>query len=62
MKKDIIENICIAIFLIPCIWALLFIHTRILLFADWMASSTDWTGKKGEKDGTEKAETSESAD
>ena len=49
MKKDIIENICIAIFLIPCIWALLFIHTRILLFADWMASSTDWTGKKEEK-------------
>ena len=62
MQKEIIEDICIAIFLIPCIWALLFIHTRILLFADWLASSTDWTGKKGEKDGTEKAETSESAD
>lgn len=46
MPKEIIEDICIAIFLIPCIWALLFIHTRILLFADWLASSTDWTGKE----------------
>ena len=47
MLKEIIEDICIAIFLIPCIWVLLFIHTRILLFADWLASSTDWTGKEG---------------
>lgn len=46
MPKEIIEDICIAIFLIPCIWVLLFLHTRILLFADWLASSTDWAGKE----------------
>lgn len=61
MPKEIIEDICIAIFLIPCIWALLFIHTRILLFADWLASSTDWTGKKEEKKKDEKTTASTEA-
>ena len=31
-------------------------------FVSWILSPTDWTGKKGEKDETEKAETPESAD
>ncbi len=61
MPKEIIEDICIAIFLIPCIWALLFIHTRILLFADWLASPTDWTGKKEEKKKDEKTAASAEA-
>ena len=62
MQKEIIEDLCIAIFLIPCIMALIFLRISIFHVVEWMVSSTDWTGKKGEKDETEKAETSESAD